>query len=405
MKARTQRKNYAAEVTSIVIPLALGLIAYFAFNAISGLRDSVNTQSAYRSLALNSLLAAAGLAVRKLPEVLLDESSRQRLGPGIIAVGYVLAGLGAWRGLAAFELEAWIMPRLGLVVLSVCSGMALSHLAEYAERGTFGRFLHWLGEKRSLIVPVILFVAGYALLIHPSFATRWEYASLTEWFFVTAAAIVILTASSLRLRHGMPEGHGLPVPTRHRQSVEAKTDAYYSNVRNLERRFIKEADRTLLLYYLAVEMNKNWIDEKKAAHVLLPLCKWRGHSKGRDGRVERERLLVEFIGELQKTLQPSRDSLSSTDRDGREEVGEEDAPRELNELVEHFRQTGERNRLIVRLSILMSSAATRPEDVEEVLKPLISADADKLSSAGRSRLWHDTVLKGEVYTARLQLKE
>jgi hypothetical protein len=400
-------------IIGVSLLLVLGLTAYFLFTVLSGRQESHNMESAYLSLALNAVLVAGALAAGRMPALLFSHCRQEQLGPAAVAGSYVLAGVGVWRGLASLSGQGWILPRIGLVCLTGAIGMSLSHLAVYAERskfaGAFGGFLRWLAKTRSHVAVIAVGIGAYAFLIHPSFSGDWEYAALTEWIFVTVAGAIILTVACVRIRHNLIRESEVVTPAwiRHRQQTIAKADANYLNVRNLERGFVRDSNRTLLFHFLTTRLTQNEVREDHVAAILSSLIEYQGHSKDQKGRSERERLLVDLVGGLQRILQPARSSSYAVRQGyGKDEVVAAEEPKRLSGFVNEFQKTGDRSRLAVRLSVLLAQSGTRAEDIEEVLRPLVSAQAGyNRNASGRERLWREIISRAADYAPALSLKE
>ena len=338
--------------------------------------------------------------------------------PAVLAGSYVLAGVGLWRGLSAFSQQVPVLPGLGLAFLTASAGLAASHLAVYAERrklgGVFSGLFRWLAENR-LRVAILALTAGlYVFVVRPAYMGKSAYSVLIEWMIVLVSAILVLGIARFRIGRRLDEVAEVAIPDwrRHQQRVGPKTDSDYAHLRGLERRFVEEADQTMLIHFLMTLLALNEVGESDAATALTPLIEYRGqrgHGREakRQGEKERGQLLKAVVAGMQSTVQPSRYSMyqrlaaRTPDSPGN---GEE--PQALSKLVDVFCNEGDGRRLMVRLSSMLAASGTRAEDIDDVLRPLVTYHpGPHAGQRERERLWSDLAATAARCAPRIHLKE
>lgn len=389
-------------VAAVLVWMAVGVGSYTLFSFMSGRQTEASLASAYRTLAANLILAAAAMAAAGLPSVLVGEELEDKVGPGTRAAAYVVAGIGLWRALDAFSVQREVMGGLGLVCLSGGVALAVSHLAVYVDRhdfgGAFAGLFRWLAGTRSLILVIGLGLGFYAFLIRPAYAGKSTYSTLIEWIVITLAGLAILGVTRIRIGAASAATVAAPDWPRHRQQVLPRTDSEYVRLKSLQRRFVEEADPTLLVHDLATLLERNGVSEGDAADVLRPMLEYQGDHKERP---ERQALLNSVAAAMQSAAQPSRHEYLRKRPDALD-----DRPVPLPGLVAEFCAKGDLARLFVRLSSRLAAAGIRSEDVEEVLRPLtvrrVGLQSDRRE---RERRWQDVAVRAARRAPTVSLKE
>lgn len=404
--------SYRRQVVGTFLLLGVAIGAYFFFAWISGLQVDTDLRAAYGSLALDVMLVFAALSASRIPALLLNQSLEKTMAPAVSASASAFVGLGVWRGLSAFSSKASVMPGIGLVCLSGAVALAVSHLATYAERrqfgGSFSGIFRWLAETRSLVVVMGLLGGVYVCIIRPLFMGKSGYSVLSEWIIILMLGVTILAITRLRIaRSFVEEDSSLSDWRRHRQQVDARTNAHYVSVRSLEQRFVEESDQTMLLHYLISLLASNSVNESDIAGALKPLIGYRprqGRGRGasrEEQQEERERLLNGTISRIQAAAEPSRYSRYSARMLAASGADEE--PKTISALADDFCRKGDCTKLLVRLSLVLSAAGTRTEDIDEVLQPLLTRRQS--SQDERERLWREITQRVGRYQPRVSLKE
>ena len=401
-----ENESTTGRVIAVSFLLALGIAAYLFFTWLSGRQVGPGMEASYRSLAVSAVLTAGSLATGRLAVLFLSRYWEERLEPGILASSYVLAGVGLWLGLSAFSEQAQVMSGVGLACLTATVGLAVTHLAAYAERadfgGVFSGIFGWLVDARSLVVVIAACIGTYAFIIRPLFSRGWAYSVLVEWTVVSLAGIVILGVTYFLIGRSFVEEES-PAPNwrRHEQQVTAMTDPEYTQLSRLERRFVDDSDKALLLYYLVSLLDKNGVREKEMAAALVPLLEY--SEPRRHGRIERARRLKTATDAMQAAVQPSRYAVQAAHDASATVVDEQD--KTTQELAADFCRGGDCGRLVVRLSRLLSGSGTREDDSELVLRPLATYDGNSQGMRQRERLWRDIIAAAGLYAPRIKLKE
>jgi hypothetical protein len=411
-------KNSTGRLGGVLLLLAAGIAGYLIFTALSGRQTDAGLGFAYRSLSFNVILVSAALAAGRLPGLLLGESWKGKLAPAALAGGYVLAGVGLWRGLTAFAGEWSVMSGIGLVCLAGAAALAVSHLAVYAQRyefgGVFSGVFRWLIDTRALVLVIGIGAGTYAFIIRPLFMGNWTYSVLVEWIVILMVGIVMLGITQFQISRGLGgEAEASAADwRRHRQQVSPKIDGDYAQVRRLERRFVGEADHTMLFHFLVSVLARNEVGEAGTAKTLTPLIEcWGIRGYGREakrlGEEERGQLLKTVVAGMQSAVQPSRYSRSPRQAAQTPDslaIGEE--PQTLSDLVEVFCKKGDCSRLLVRLSLMLTASGTREDDIDEVLRPVVTYHQGiPAGRGGRERLWRDVVATAARYAPKVRLKE
>jgi hypothetical protein len=298
------------------------------------------------------------------------------------------------------------MSGIGLTCLTAATGLSLTHLAVYAERadfgGVFSGLFRWLVDTRSLAVVISVCIGAYAFIIRPLFSRSWAYSVLLEWMTVLLAGIVILGLTYFRIGRSFVKADS-PVPDwrRHEQHASALTDPEYTQASRLERRFVDDNDKALLLHYLVSLLDRNGVREQQIAAVLVPLVEVRDH--GRPGKAERARRLEKAIDAMQAAVQPSRYARQAAHDASATAIHEQD--KTTQELAADFCKDGDCAGLLVRLSRLLSASGTRDDDSELVLRTLATYDGSPQGMRQRERLWQDTIAAAGHYAPQTKLKE
>lgn len=412
MTANVSRRTMTGRVIGICLLLGAGAGGYILITYLSLWQTSPAMRSAYHVLALNVALIFGALASGRLPSVFFADWDAGKVGPAILAASYVLAGVALWHGLAAFSFKVSVMPGVGLVCLTGAAAIAASHLAVYAERREFGGSIsglfRWLAETRSLVLAIGLLAGVYAFMIRPLFVGKATYSVLMEWTLILLLGVIVLGISHFRIGRGFVEDEGpLPIWRCHEQQLNEEVDTGYEHLRNLERHFVNESDRTMLLHYLISLLARNGVGEEDIAAVLKPMIEYRPRHTWIGGKIQREQaadrgcLLTDAVSAIQTVAQPSRYRTQTALTP--EALGAVQERKTVSRLAEEFCREADCSRLLVRLSLLSVSAGTRNEDIGEVLRPLLTHR--ETSQSGRERLWQEVTDRVGRYAPRVTLKE
>ncbi len=412
----SESRSPAGRVVLVIFLLALGIGGYLLFSTVSNRQTNLEFFNAYRSLALNIVLAAAALAAGRIPGLFLNTGQEEKWSPAVLAVSYALAGFGLWRGLYAFNIAKPLFAQIGIVCLAATIALALSYLVIYAQRrgwgGVFSGLFHWVANTRALFLLIVTVAVVYAVFIRPNFIGANAYSVLLEWIIIVLAGVIILGITRLRISRRFTADAPAPAAgwQRHRQLIEPKTDPDFTQLKNMGQHFIENGNSVMLLHHLVALLSQNGIAEDKTAQVLSPLISYRIPAKldsRQPGRDEREKLLQTAITGIQAAVQPSRLSryhLSSGQVP--EALAEVEVPKTVSGLAADFTAGGSRSRLLVRLSRLFAERETRPDDIEAVLVPLLAfTESPTNGRRERERLWQDILSRAAFYTPNLSLKE
>jgi hypothetical protein len=413
MKNINQNRRLTDRVITVLPLLVVGIAGYLLFSNLSVRQTEVDMQIAYRSLALNTVLVAAALAAGRLPALFLSPVREKRFTPAALAAGYVLAGFGIWRGLNAFSEEVPVLSGLGLTCLTAGAALAVSQLAVYAERyrfgGLFRGLFEWFIDSRSYFVTIALGIGVYAFIVRPLYIDRWMYSVLIEWIIILLLGILLLGLAYFRIERNFvvkvkPEAQEWQP---HRQVREPRIDSYYTRIRRLERRFIGESDRTMLVHFMVSLLAQNEVGEPGIVTVLRPVIEYPesvARVRNIPAKSERERLLRETVGEMQTLVRPGRYASGRTAYSGGSSRAGE--PETVEKLADVFCREGDRSPLLVRLSLLLDSCDTRDEYIDEILRMLLTyRSGPRTGQRERERLWQSIKVRVARYAPKISLKE
>ncbi len=417
MKNASQSQNLTGHVMHILPLLVVGIAGYFLFSDLSARQTEIGLQIAYRSLSLNTVLVTAALAAGRLPAFFLSPVWEKRLTPAGLAIGYLLAGFGVWRAMSAFSEEVPVLSGLGLTCMTAAVALALSHLSVYAQRYRFGGLFRglfdWFVDSRSYFVSIALSIGVYAFIIRPLYIDEWTYSVLIEWIIILMLGILLLGVTYFRIdRNFMIKAESTAQNWRsHRQVREPKIDSFYTRIRRLERRFIEESNQTMLVHFLVGLLAQNGVSESGIVRVLRPMIGYqetntrnRARHENASDKMERDRLLRETISEMQALVQPARYASRRTRYN--ESFPHMEESNTVTDLAATFCREGANSPLLVRLSLLLASCATRDEYIEEILQLLLTHRSNpRTEQHKRERLWHDIEVRLARYAPKISLKE
>lgn len=412
----TAPRGSARHIVFIILLLAGGVGGYLLFSSIANRQASIEFFNAYRALALNIVLVAAALAAGRILGLFMKPTQEEKWAPAILAVSYLLAGFGLWRGLHAFSIPQPLLAQAGVVCLAGAVAWSLSYLAVYAQRrgfgGVFSGLFFWLVNTRALFLLIVIVAAAYAVLIRPNFIGANTYSVLLEWIFIILTGVIILGITRFRISRSFTATTPAPAGNwqRHHQLIEAKTDQDYTQWRNVEQHFIENGNSVMLIYHLVSLLAQNGSDENKTAQALAPLIAYPIPAKSdsrRPGRLEREELLKKAVTGMQAVVQPSRlTRYTLPPSELPEAMAEIEVSKTISGLVADFIASGSRSRLLVRLSRMFAERGSRPDDIEAILAPLLAFSENQTNGRHeRERLWQETVSRAAFYIPNLSLKE
>ena len=322
--------------------------------------------------ALYSVLAIAGYTINRAFNLAEKTPLGSRLYNLGTAAGMLISGFGFWQVLAAFkDFQVW-PGKDGLILFSGIIGLAVSRLAAYrGERSgnLWWGIVGWLEDKPTLKFLIGATVAFYLVYIRPFLTIDNNILMITEWFMVGILGFVIL----VRILLGISRSYASQEPeaklSKHQPKVERLTGTTHDHMIRVERQFVNTGEETGLYVLLIILLYNNGINERDIVEAVRPLTNF---LDARDkwyevGLLER-RAVRRQVRWRKKVLKSSIESVNSLVQPHRPGIpGSGYGNISLDELKQHFLETGDKAGLFVRLTLLLHKTGRHQEHIASTL--------------------------------------
>ena len=355
----------------IVVAVVLFLILW----GIALLPLSNAMESALHLASLYMVVLVAGYTLHRVSVLTKGTHQGSRLYNLGTAAGMLISGFGFWQVLAAFkDFQVW-PGKDGLILFSGIIGLAVSRLAAY-RGGRSGNLwwgiVGWLEDKPATKFLIGAVIAFYLVYIRPFLTIDNNILMITEWFMVGILGFVIL----VRILLGISRSYASQEPeaklSKHQPKVERLTGTTHDHMIRVERQFVNTGEETGLYVLLIILLYNNGINERDIVEAVRPLTNF---LDARDkwyevGLLER-RAVRRQVRWRKKVLKNSIESINILVQHHRSGVpGSSYEDMSLDELKQHFLETGDKAGLFVRLTLLLHKTGLHQEHIVSTLRSL-----------------------------------
>jgi len=267
-------------------------------------------------------------------------------------------------------------------VLAV-AGYTINRAFNLAEKTPLGSRLYNLGTAAGMLIsgledkPTLKFLIGatvafYLVYIRPFLTIDNNILMITEWFMVGILGFVIL----VRILLGISRSYASQEPeaklSKHQPKVERLTGTTHDHMIRVERQFVNTGEETGLYVLLIILLYNNGINERDIVEAVRPLINF---LDARDkwyevGLLER-RAVRRQVRWRKKVLKNSIESINILVQHHRSGVpGSSYGDMSLDELRQHFLETGDKAGLFVRLTLLLHKTGRHQEHIVSTLRSL-----------------------------------
>lgn len=361
--------------TTILFAL-LWIISLFQENQIS--------VDAFHTAAFFSIIAVAGYTANKCFNITENTDLGKILYNAGTAISMLIAGLGLWLTLSAFnEFRVW-PGKTAIIILCGIIGTAVSRLAAYRGRregGLWWGIIGWLEDKPRLKFLIGLLVGIYLVYLRPYLTIDPDMHILIEWLLLCTLGLAIFFRVWYGVSRDYEDEEAGKNWHKHHPRKETLIGTRHENLVRVERQFLNTGEAMGLYVLLTWLLQDNSISEEDIVEVASPLINFRGLNEIRQHEFTMSRRIrkqeIKRRKEALKASFTSVNSLANLSRNAMLRrnntvavISTEPFRREieLNELWRRFVNTGDKVGLFIRLIILLRRTGCYQERIISVLR-------------------------------------
>jgi hypothetical protein len=371
-----QGKDLSILVRNCVLRgIVAAVILFLILWGIALLPVSNAMESALHLASLYMVVLVAGYTLHRVSVLTKGTHQGSRLYNLGTAAGMLISGFGFWQALTAFkDFQAW-PGKDGLIIFSGIIGLAISRLAEYrGERSgnLWWGIVGWLEGAPTTKVLIGLAAGFYFMYIRPWLAIDNNILVIFEWFMVGILSFVILVRTMLGISRSYASQEPEVKLSKHQPKVEGLTGTTHDYMIRVERQFVNTGEETGLYVLLIILLYNNGVSERYIVEAVRPLTNFLdARDKWYEVGLLHRRAVRRRVRWRKEILKSSIESVNSLVQHHRSGIpGSSYGDISLDELRQHFLETGDKAGLFVRLTLLLHKTGRHQEHIVATLRSM-----------------------------------